>query len=56
MHGLEWTEISNNDFMESATSQVNYIRVMWSRVSLGDVRARKGTISSKEQWKSTLLT
>ena len=54
MHGLEWTEISNNDFMESAMSQVNYIRVMWSRVFLGDVRARKGTISSKEQWKLTM--
>ena len=54
MHGLEWTEISNNDFMESAMSQANYIRVMWRGVFLGDVRARKGTISSKEQWKLTM--
>jgi hypothetical protein len=36
--------------MESA----NNIRVMWSGVFLGDVRARKSTISSKEQWKSTM--
>jgi hypothetical protein len=50
---LEWTEISNK-FLESANSETNYVRVMWSKVFSGDVRARKGTILSKEQWKSTM--
>jgi hypothetical protein len=54
MQELEWTEISNNEFMESANSQTNYIRVIWNRAFWGDIRARKGTICSKEQWKSTM--
>jgi hypothetical protein len=41
MQEPEWIEISNNEFMESANSQTNYIRVIWSGVFLGDVRARK---------------
>jgi len=48
---MEWTEISNKQFLESANSS---IRVRWSGVFLGDVRARKGTILSKEEWKSTI--
>jgi hypothetical protein len=40
--------------MESAISETNYIRVIWNGIFLGDVKARKGTIRSKELWKSTI--
>jgi hypothetical protein len=54
LENVQWNEISNNEFMASATSQDNYIRVIWERRFLGDVRARKCTIRSQEQWKSTI--
>jgi len=53
MQELAWIEISN-EFIKSATSQTNYVGVIWSRTFLGDVRARKGVISSKELWKSMM--
>jgi hypothetical protein len=54
MGGLQWIEISNNEFMRSAMTQTNYIHVMWGGIFFGDVRARKGAVCSKEQWKSTV--
>lgn len=54
MEEIEWSEISNEGFLKSAISHTDYIRVMWSGVFLGDVKARQGTISSKERWKSTM--
>jgi hypothetical protein len=54
LENVEWSEISNDEFMHSAISQDNYVRVIWERRFLGDVRARKCTIRSQEQWKSMI--
>jgi hypothetical protein len=51
---VEWREIPNDEYMDSAISRDNYVRVIWEQRFLGDVRARKCTIRSQEQWKSTV--
>ena len=51
---MEWSVIPNDEYMECAISRDNYVRVIWEQRFLGDVRARKCTIRSQEQWKSTI--
>jgi hypothetical protein len=54
LENVEWSEIPNDEYMVSTNSRDSYVRVIWEQRFLGDVRARKCTIRSQEQWKSTV--
>jgi hypothetical protein len=47
---VRWKEIANDEFVHSANSVENKVRVLWSRNLIEDTKTREYTIKSKDDW------
>src|SRR5690349_4538394 len=49
---MVWEDISNNDFLRSASSNENRIDVIWIGQLIGDIKSRKCVLHSVTDWRA----